>query len=302
MLAKDWYKLVDLILLSLKNALGNPNHVTDFLLLELDVSVKYGKVELSFKRQFKHLHIALVKGIVNALFSASCRMDIPNGRVLRKEFQHAAEFVFVRDVGQHGGTGWVQVTNSWVETLAVRSTEFWLVEGGTKGVQRNVDSVRVGADTKDLSHNGGGLASELLDKLVKVLNPVLDERRLDDLNLDFLKDTSGLSSSTFGRLLQKQSKVLSNWSVDEDSLVKIGVTLSRRFEKSDTLHGTVLHQTERVALSNELINVTSREGSLEQEHNVLNHVLVGNEIKEGGERLDGLCSQVFELDNKLMME
>jgi len=299
MLAKDRYKLVDLILLCLKDALGDPDHVTDFLLLELDVSVKDSKVKLSFERQFEHLDITLIECVVNALLSTSSRVDIPNGRVLWKELQHATELVFVRDVGQHGGTGRVQVPDSWVETLAVRSTEFWLVEGSAKGVERNVDSVGVGADTKDLSHNDGGFTSKLLDEIVEVLDPVLDERRLDDLNLNLFKNSLGLTSSTFRRLLQKHSKVLSNWSVDKDSLVKIGVSLSRSFEKSNALHGASLHQTERVALSNELINITSREGSLEQEHDVLNHVLVGDKVKEGRKRLNSLGSQVFELDNKL---
>lgn len=37
---------VDSVLLVLRNTLGNPNDVSDFLLLQLDVSVEYAVVEL----------------------------------------------------------------------------------------------------------------------------------------------------------------------------------------------------------------------------------------------------------------
>ena len=54
-----------------------------------------------------------------------------------------------------------------------------------------------------------------------------------------------------------------------------------------------------MALSNEFVNVTSREGSLEKKHDVLNHVFVGDEIKKGGEGLNGLGTEVLEFGDQL---
>ena len=297
MLAEDRYKLVDLILLGLKDALGNPNHVTDFLLLELDVSVKYSKVKLALKSQLEHLHITLIKGIINALLSASGRVDIPNGRILWEQFQHTTELVFVGDIGQHSSSGWVQVTNSWVETLAVRFAHARLVERSAKGVEGNIDRIGISADTEDLAHKGGGVTSELHDVLVEVLDPELDKRRLDDLNLNFLENLAGITN--VGGLLQEHGEVLADGSVNENSLVEVGVPLGAVLECWDTTHGGLLEHTERVALFDELVDITARKGSLEQEHDILNHVLVGDKVKELRKRLDSLGSQVLELNNKL---
>lgn len=102
-----------------------------------------------------------------------------------------------------------------------------------------------------------------------------------------------------GTLLQEQSKVRSDGSVDKDRLVKIGVASGVGFKGGDTAHGTLLEHAERVALRDELINIASTEGSLEKKHDVLDHILVGDEVKKGRKRLHRLCPQVLEFCHQL---
>jgi hypothetical protein len=69
-------------------------------------------------------------------------------------------------------------------------------------------------------------------------------------------------------------------------LVKVGVSSGTVLEGRDATHGGLLKHAERVALSDELVNVSSRKSSLEQKHDILNHVFVGDEIQKGSKRLN----------------
>mmetsp|Transcript_25134 Transcript_25134/g.53566 ORF Transcript_25134/g.53566 Transcript_25134/m.53566 type:complete len:87 (+) Transcript_25134:221-481(+) len=64
-LGENLYKLVDFILLLLEDAFRDPDQVTDFLLLQLNISIEAAKVELIFERQFQLLNIALVEGVID---------------------------------------------------------------------------------------------------------------------------------------------------------------------------------------------------------------------------------------------
>lgn len=52
-------------------------------------------------------------------------------------------------------------------------------------------------------------------------------------------------------------------------------------------------------MGNEFVDVASGEGSFEEEHDVFNHVFVGDEVEEGGEGFDCLGAKVLEFCNKL---
>jgi len=54
-----------------------------------------------------------------------------------------------------------------------------------------------------------------------------------------------------------------------------------------------------VALFNELIDITTTKSSLEQEHDILDHVFVGNEVEESRKRFYCLCPQVLEFCDQL---
>ena len=295
-LRKDRNKLVNFVLLCLQDTFADPNQITNFLFLELDIGVENGIVHLALKGQLEHLNIALIESIVDTLLTRAIRVDVPDRGILREELEDAAELILVSNVGQHGSAGRVKVTDGGVETRSVRRAHGGLVERSSEGVQGYVDSVGISADPEELSHDDSRLPAELVDELSKVLNPVLDEGRLDDLNLDLLQY---IARPVSGTLLQEHSKVRSNGSVYKDRLVKIGVAFSVRFKGGNATHGTLLEHSERVTLRNELINITSTQGSLEKKHDVLDHVFVGDKVKKGRKRLHSLCPQVLEFCHQL---
>jgi hypothetical protein len=57
-----------------------------------------------------------------------------------------------------------------------------------------------------------------------------------------------------------------------------------------------------VALRNQFVDIATAQSTLQQKHNILNHVLVGDKVQEGRQRLNRLASQVLELSNKLKYE
>ena len=82
-------------------------------------------------------------------------------------------------------------------------------------------------------------------------------------------------------------------------MVEVSESLGVWFKGGDGAHGGFLEHTEGVALCEEFVDVTSRQGTLEEKHDVLNHVLVGNEVEEGGEGFDCLGAYILELGHKL---
>jgi len=54
-----------------------------------------------------------------------------------------------------------------------------------------------------------------------------------------------------------------------------------------------------VTLGNEFVNVTAGECAFEEEHDVFDHVFVGDEVEEGGEGFDCLGAEVFEFGDQL---
>ena len=299
MLAEDWHKLVNLIFLLLKNTFTDPHHVTDFLLLELHVCVKDSKVELALESKFQHLNITLVEGIIDTLLTRSGSMDVPDTRVLWEKFQDTAQLILIRDISQHSSSSGVQVTNSGIETLAVRSSHGGLVQRSSKGVEGDVDSVGISSDPQKLSHELTSLSTKVGDVVGEVFNPVLDQRRLDNFNLNFLKDIARISGPVLSTLLQEHSKVGTNRGINKDGLVEVAVSSRAVLESGDTAHGTFLEHTKGMALLEKLVNVTATESTLQQKHDILDHVFVGDEIKKGTERLNSLTTQVLALNDKL---
>mmetsp|Transcript_26120 Transcript_26120/g.52959 ORF Transcript_26120/g.52959 Transcript_26120/m.52959 type:complete len:219 (+) Transcript_26120:1137-1793(+) len=218
MLAEYRYKLIDLVLLLLKDAFGDPDKVTNFLLLELDVGVKYGKVHLSLKGKLELLDVTLVECIINRLVSTATLMNVPYGGILGEQLKDTAQLVLVGNVGEHGGTGGVEVADGGVQPLAVGGTHGGLIEGSTEGVEGDVDGVGIGTDLEEVAHDCLGLTPELVNELGKILNPVLDEGGFDDFNLNLLEDVARITKAV-GRFLKELRKVRSDGSIDEDSLV-----------------------------------------------------------------------------------
>ena len=208
-----------------------------------------------------------------------------------------SELVFIRDIGQHGSATWIKVANSRVEALAVRSAHARFVQRSAERVECNVNRVGISANTQDLSHDFGGVTSKLHNVLVEIFNPELDEGRFDDLNFNLLENLTGIAN--VGGLQQELGEVLPHWSINENSLVEVVVSSSTVFKGRDTAHGRFLEHAERVTLFNKFVDITTGKGSFEQEHNILNHILVRDEIKELREGLYCLSTQILKLTHKL---
>jgi hypothetical protein len=54
-----------------------------------------------------------------------------------------------------------------------------------------------------------------------------------------------------------------------------------------------------VALGEEFVDVAAGESAFEEEHDIFDHVLVGDEVEEGGEGFDCLGADVFEFGHEL---
>jgi hypothetical protein len=191
------------------------------------------------------------------------------------------------------------VSNGRVKPLAVRRAHSRLVEWGTKGVKGDVDSIGVSANLEQISHYLSSISTKFSNVVAEVFDPVLDERGLDNLNLHLFNDIAYFSAQGVGRILKEHGKVWSYGGINEYSLVEVCESLGIGFESGDTAHGGILEHTERVALCEEFVDVTSGEGTLEKEHNIFNHVLVGDEIEESCERLNSLGANILEFCDKL---
>mmetsp|Transcript_316 Transcript_316/g.590 ORF Transcript_316/g.590 Transcript_316/m.590 type:complete len:337 (-) Transcript_316:267-1277(-) len=296
---KHRHKLVNLLLLLLQNTFANPHQISNLLLLQLDVRIKRPKVHLSLERQLQHLHVPLVECIVNGLaIRSSRRVHVPNGGILGEQFQHAAEFVLVPHIGQHGRSRGVQVAQRGIEAFSIRSPHGRLVERRPKRVERNVNRVGIGTDLEKVAHNGSRLPPEAIDIIGKVLNPIFNEAGFDNFYFHLFEDVGHLAPH--GRLLQKEGEVRSDGGIDQDSLVEILVAAGSALEGGDGSHGALLEHSEGVALGDEFVDVAATEGTLEEEHDVFDHVFVGDEVEEGGEGFDGLGAQILEFAYQLL--
>ena len=208
-------------------------------------------------------------------------MDVPYRRVLGEQLEDAAELVLVGDIGKHGGSRRVKVTDGGVQPLPVRGAHGGLVKGGAERVERDIDGVGVSANLEEVTHDVVCVAPELANKLGKVLDPVLDEGGLYDLDLDLFQHVTRVAEP-IGRLLQELGEVGTDGGVDKDGLVQVGIAPGIRLKCGNRTHGGLLEHSQGVALGDEFVDVTAREGSLEKEHYVLDHVFKRDEIKEGG--------------------
>mmetsp|Transcript_14289 Transcript_14289/g.20287 ORF Transcript_14289/g.20287 Transcript_14289/m.20287 type:complete len:259 (-) Transcript_14289:92-868(-) len=185
-----------------------------------------------------------------------------------------------------------------VETLPIRGSHGRFIQGGTKRVQGNVNRIGIGTNLEKISHNHGSLPTQRLDKLGKVLNPILDQGRFNNFNLHLLQHIGNLTPIT--TLLQKLGKVRSHRSIHQHSLIQILISTGSTLKGGNGPHGTFLEHAEGVALSDEFVNVTAGECALEEEHDVFNHVFVGDKVDKGGEGFDCLGTEVFDFGYQLL--
>ena len=54
-----------------------------------------------------------------------------------------------------------------------------------------------------------------------------------------------------------------------------------------------------MALFEKFIDIPATQRSLEKEHDILDHVFIGDEVEESGQRFNSLSTQILELCYKL---
>jgi hypothetical protein len=243
------------------------------------------------------LNISLIKGIIDRFSLSSSSVDILDGVVLGKEFKDSPKLIFISYIGKYASSSGVEVPNSRVQPLSVGGSHGRFIKWGSERVEGDVDGIGVSTDFKEVSHDHGSFSSQVIDKTGKVLDPVLNEGGFDDFNLNFFKYVGQFSS--LGSLLEEEGEVGSYRSVYQDGLVKILVSAGRALEGGDGSHGGFLEHTKGVALGDELVDVTATEGSFKKEHDIFNHVFIGDKVEESIERLNGLGTKVLEFSYEL---
>lgn len=100
--------------------------------------------------------------------------------------------------------------------------------------------------------------------------------------------------------MEEEGEVGAYGGVYQNCLIEVLVATGGTFKGGDGSHGRLLEHAKGVALSNEFINISAAEGAFKKEHDVLDHVFVGDEIQKSGEGLNGLGSKVLEFGDELV--
>jgi hypothetical protein len=100
---------------------------------------------------------------------------------------------------------------------------------------------------------------------VKVLDPTLDEGRLDDFNLSFLENIVRVSVDVAGALLLKYGEVRTDRSMNRERLIlDISISFRAALKGGNAAHREFLTHSERVALFDQFVNVAAVQGSRQQ--------------------------------------
>mmetsp|Transcript_68360 Transcript_68360/g.147506 ORF Transcript_68360/g.147506 Transcript_68360/m.147506 type:complete len:387 (-) Transcript_68360:166-1326(-) len=286
----------------LNNALRNPHQVTDLLLLQLNVRIEHTKVHLRLKSKLIHSNFALVELVVDAeLIGRRAHELLEDGTVGGVRAERESQLGLVVDLGEQVRARRVQLADGRIQLLAVSLAHGGLVQGRPEGIQGDVDGSPVGAGSEQAAAGLRGLSADLLAEAVEVFKVQLHQRVLQNFDLNFLENVPHIRGGrdASGRLLEVLGEIGAHWGVHQHGLVQVGIAAGVGLERRDVAHGRFLEHTQRVALRNEVVDVSAAESPTQQQHDVLDHVLVGDEIHEGAQGLHGLRAHILELDHHL---
>lgn len=139
---------------------------------------------------------------------------------------------------------------------------------------------------QNFAHHIGGCAANALAKLIKCFQICLVQSVSNDFDVHFIQIL----------LRNAIDKERSQWRIDQHSVIQLGWIGSHM----DGLH--LLETTQWMTLWNQFRNRTLMQRSSDQQNDIVDHVAVRDEIQEGGQRLDGMVTQMLEFDDQFFTQ
>ena len=161
-----------------------------------------------------------------------------------------------------------------------------LGELGAEAVDGDDEGSPVRLEPEDLAHNVRGLPANVLAEVVEGLQVRLVQGVSNDLDVHLVQVL----------LVDAALEEGGEGSVDQDRVVELG----RGARDVDRLH--LLEAAERVALAHQLGDGSLVQGAGDQQHDVVDHVAVGDVVQEHGEGPGGLVPHVLELGHQLLSQ
>lgn len=219
--------------------------------------------------------------ILERLVSRIVAGSIKQRSILSIVLRHSLHLFVIISTGQCRQTIRVHLAATRIQLGAIVLRQF-----SAKRIDRDDDRTSIGLEGQDLAHHIGSGASQSLAELVERLQVRLVQRIPDDLDVHLVQIL----------LRNTVHEERSQRCVDEHSVVQ----LSRIGRHMDGLH--LLEAAQRMALGDQLGDGTLVQRSGDQQNDVVDHVAVGDEIQEGGQRLDGMVAHVLEFDDQLLAQ
>lgn len=137
---------------------------------------------------------------------------------------------------------------------------------------------------QNFAHDIGSSSATVLAKIVESLQVGLVQCVTNDFDVHFVQIL----------LRNAVDEEWSQWCVNQNGVVQ----LSRVGSNMDGFH--LLETAQRMAFRNQLRDGTLMQCARDQQDDVVNHVAVRDEVQKGGQRFDGMVSQVLELNHQFL--
>jgi len=278
---EDGYVVVDLCAVLLGDALGDPDDVAALLLLELEVRVEDSEVELLQEGVHVQFHLVLEELVLQRLVAGIVAGSVEQGGVLCVILGHGLHLLVVVSPSQSG-----QAVGVHLAAVGIQLGTVVLGQLGAERVDGDDDRTTIGLKSQNLTHDVGGGAAHVLAEVVERLQICLVEGVTDDLNVHLVQILLGDAVDEEGR----QGRVHQN------GVVQLG----GRGRHMDGLH--LLEAAQWVALGNQLGDGSLVQRAGDQQDDVVDHVAVGDEVQEVGQRLHSVVPHVLELDDQLFAQ
>jgi len=279
---EDGYEaLVDLSLLTLGNALGDPNDVTNLLLLQLEIGVEDTVAHLSLEGELVELNLVLEEGVLKGLVAAAGSSSAKIGKetaILRDETHTVTNLVDVRSLCKLGSA-------SRIEMAKVGEKLGTIIHGqlSAKRVDCDGDRPPISLKVKNLLHDLFSHTALVVAEVVEIAKVGAVEGVTNNLDVLLAKVLLG----------DEVADVRTERSIDENALVEIGHGAAGA-ESRDCLE-----HAQRMATLKKLGRVTLVKSACDKKNDVIDHVAVGDVVKELRKRI--LCHRpkVFEIIHHL---
>jgi len=309
---KHWDNLLNFITSVLDDALTDPLKVADFLLFQLDVSVEHSHVRLAVEAVLQVLNFHAVEAVIEvsgAAFTFGITPHLPQCFVVVVRLQNLGEVLQVSN-GPNSTEGfWEEVAHGRDEVLARGFTHLLvLAKVSGEGVDADVDRALVSGAVEDVRHVHLSFSAEAVAESAEVLQVRLVHEVLQHDEAGFSEGCLGVISSghvlavVLGALQELREVVADGCGNQHRNEQLLEATLCG-LEAGDAAHVALADVSQRVATLQHVsdVSVGVVQGVLEDEDDVVDHVLVGDEVQESGEFTACLGADVLELVGHLLL-